>query len=86
MFVIIFLPAEKAVNLFVQPSYQYSMANGGYNQAVYSLSTGPAFYFNPNVGMEFTLGYSVLTYPGSNQLNWQVFKVGVGFQIHLEKK
>ncbi|MEJ7692689.1 hypothetical protein [Daejeonella sp.] len=76
-----FLPVERKVNLFAQADYMYE------NQVkanIYSVNAGPVIYFHDNVGIEFTVGYSVSAYKGT-PAQYRTLQSGIGLQIHLNK-
>ena len=74
-----FLKSDNQINLFVDGSYVYYSSNGSF----YNFKAGPVLYFNNSVGLELTFGYGSTKFTGDYQLN--EFRVGLGFQIHLEK-
>lgn len=83
-----FLKPEKMVNLFAQASYGFSEGksdSGGSNKSSgYSFKMGPAIFFNNSTALEFTLDYNGSKYSDNSKSNY--FTVGIGFQIHLEKR
>ena len=82
-----FLEKEKVFNLLAETSYSYQSIIGqgsGQQSNTFAFSAGPVVYFNSNVGLEFTLGYSttkIVGFDGSNNK----LQFGIGFQFHLEK-
>jgi hypothetical protein len=83
-----FLPVNDRVNLFAESAYllsliksyksKWSSGNG------FLINVGPVIYLNKTVGLEFTLGYSSQYWTNSIG-NFNNFRTGIGFQIHLEK-
>lgn len=76
-----FLKSDKQINILADTSYVYHNSNS--NGGVYNFKAGPVFYFNSSVGLEVTLGYTSTKFSGEFQSN--DFRIGIGFQIHLEK-
>lgn len=92
-----FLPTDNQINLFSEVNYNYGIENthpGKGNRSSYSFNAGPVVYFNSSVGIEFTIGYnsskSISYGLNSSKDDYTVkmnsFQVGLGLQIHLEKK
>lgn len=84
-----FLPNESRVNLLVETTYQFGFNWSSGNQTLHShqisIEAGPEIFFNTSVGIEFTVGYSSLKYPGyRGSIN--TVNAGIGFQFHLEKE
>lgn len=94
------LPIDKQFNLIVDGSYQYGIKKGGgvssnsptpvdfeltkYQTQTFTIAGGPVIYFNSCVGLEFLAAYSTswyVNYKGRNN----IFQIGVGLQVHLEK-
>lgn len=83
------LDPEKIFNLFTEIDYAYGSNTGkgqgkGQHLNIFSFSAGPVIYFNNSVGLEFSIGYAttkVVDFIGRNN----EIKIGLGFQIHLEK-
>jgi hypothetical protein len=83
-----FLPVNDRVNLFAESAYllsliksyksKWSSGNG------FLINVGSVIYLNKTVGLEFTLGYSSQYWTNSIG-NFNNFRTGIGFQIHLEK-
>ena len=82
-----FLKKDAKLNLFSDISYQFGVvnSNNGFNGSINKFISNAGFvlFFNTDVALEFTLGYSTIT-------NNTVFKTndiqaGVGFQFHLTK-
>ncbi|MFA6944387.1 MAG: hypothetical protein WC220_00675 [Pedobacter sp.] len=76
-----FLPVGRRTNLFAQGDYTYETQ---FKASIYSVSAGPVIYFHDNVGIEFTLGYSVITYKGTTA-GYRTLQSGIGLQIHLNR-
>lgn len=87
-----FLKQEKKFNILVQGGYHYGTARSkdvvSYNQNGYNFKTGPVVFLNSSVAVEFLLEYDVLSREnGSFGTNSnKSFLIGLGLQIHLEKK
>lgn len=78
-----FLNKESNFNLFVEPSYyRYTYKPLGNNEG-YGLSVGYVYFLNSSVGIESTINYQNRK---NNQLEENRLSLGLGFQIHLEKK
>ena len=83
-----FRKSDKMINPFLQTSYGFSKGksdSGGSNESTgYTIKGGSAIFFNSSVALELSLNYD------SSKFNSDVksnnFTVGIGFQIHLEKK
>ncbi len=84
-----FLQPEKYVNIFSELGYQYgiTMTNQGVkeNSNNFSGLLGCAAFFNSNVALEFTLGYSSYLY-NNNRGKVNSVVAGVGFHFHLENE
>lgn len=84
-----FLKPEKQVNYFLQTSYIYEEGwsnnrnDGRYHNNGYGLRAGMSIFFNESVALELALDYNVRRDNSSTDFN--SFKIGLGFQIHLEK-
>jgi hypothetical protein len=78
-----FLNIDSNYNLFIEPSYyRYTYRPLGNNEG-YGLSIGYVYFLNSSVGIESMINYQNRK---SNQLNVNSLLIGLGFQIHLEKK
>ena len=83
-----FRKSDKMINPFLQTSYSFSKGksdSGGSNKSTgYTIKGGSAIFLNSSVALELSLNYD------SSKFNSDVksnnFTVGIGFQIHLEKK
>lgn len=83
-----FRKSDKMINPFLQTGYGFSKGksdSGGSNKSSgYSIKGGSAIFLNSSVALELSLNYD------SSKFNSDVtsnnFTVGIGFQIHLEKK
>ena len=83
-----FRKSDKMINPFLQTSYSFNEGksdSGGSNKSTgYTIKGGSAIFFNSSVALELSLNYD------SSKFNSDVksnnFTVGIGFQIHLEKK
>ena len=87
-----FLPAQKMANILLEVSDQYNWisvtqeANSHLNS--YGFAAGPAFFLNPSVALECTLGYTWNKGGGSvnAQLDSHAFKTAIGLQVYLAGK
>jgi hypothetical protein len=82
-----FLAKEQKVNVFADASYLFNSSHQKNLDETtksngYSLKAGPAIFLNPNVALEFTLGYNRIK-QNSTDYKTSTFQTGVGFQIHL---
>ena len=87
-----FLNEEKLLNLFIEGNYAYgTYKTSGYytisdgRTSKYSFLAGPVFYFTNNAGLEFTVGYYNNQDISAHTTN-NGFQMGIGLQVHLEKK
>ncbi len=84
-----FLKPEKQINIFSEINYQYTIANTSNttdkaNRSSFAFLAGPVIFFNNNIGLEFTIGYSTTkNHPSNSKTN--ALQFGIGLQIHLEK-
>lgn len=83
-----FFSVSNKVNLFSESAYSLSLtkSNGNKWSSVngFLINVGPVIYLNKSVGIEFTLGYSSQYWKNGNG-NFNNFRTGIGFQIHLDK-
>lgn len=86
-----FLEPERRINLFLEGTYQYQLrkdispnSNSKQTANNFSVNGGPVIFFNSNVGIEFTIGYSSLKYNGFTGSN-NTIQTNIGLQIHLQK-
>ena len=83
-----FLEPDKRVNILTEASYQHTISKVTDNPSVpsngFSFLAGPVIYFNPTVGLEFTIGYNTFRYGGESTSSNTIL-LGLGLQIHLEK-
>ena len=84
------LQEDKLVNLFVYGNYNYGLSRGKNSGRVdkssgytYSVSGGPAIFFNNTAALELSIGWY-----HSRSIEDKVYtnsiKLGLGFQIHLD--
>ena len=91
-----FLPATQKLNIFVDANYgfgsnKHTPPSGSSNKSDlsgYDINGGVAFFVNPAVAIEFTLGYQSLKdkySSGSTSYtnDTKTFGFNIGFQIHL---
>lgn len=50
----------------------------------WGIKAGPAFFLNPSIALEATVGYGSFKYSDADDAT-NTFGVNVGFQIHLGK-
>ena len=80
------LEKEKTINVFSELSYYFRGGNGNGDAKfeTFNVKAGTVFFLNSSVGFEVALNYlnskSNQDYQNSN------IYLGVGFQLHLEKK
>lgn len=83
-----FRKSEKVINPFLQTSYGFSEGksdSGGLsNNSGYTVKGGSAIFFNSSVALELTLNYE--SFKNNLDSKSKYFTIGLGFQIHLEKK
>jgi len=81
-----FLKPEKTVNFLLQANYNYgkSFNNSDFTTS-YGLKLGPVIYFNSSVGLELLAKYEHF-YISSDSRTANIFQIGIGLQIHLEKE
>ena len=78
------LKPESRVNILTQVEYAYSGSNNSNDKSTaLDFKVGPAFYFNSSVALEMTLNYNLNKL--NSTTNYNIFSLGLGFQIHLEK-
>lgn len=84
------LEPSKIYNIVTEASYgigisKVSGQNDQLNVKTYAFSGGPVIFFNSSVGLEFLVSYSS-TKAALNQGRNNEIRLGIGFQIHLEKE
>lgn len=83
-----FRKSDKMINPFLETSYGFyegKSDSGGSNKTTgYSIKGGSAIFFNSSVALELTLNYDS-SKNNENSKSKNII-VGIGFQIHLEKK
>lgn len=83
-----FRKSDKMINPFLQTSYGFSKGksdSGGSSKTNgYNIKGGSAIFFNSSVAVELTLNYDSSKYNSDSKSKY--FTIGIGFQIHLEKK
>jgi hypothetical protein len=84
-----FLEPEKLINVFAEASYGYNISKSegqkSYYGRGYTIKAGPAIFFNDSVALELTANYNS-SYLELTENHYNNFTIGIGFQIHLEKK
>ena len=78
-----FLNEDKIYNLFIEPSYYYFTSKNLGSASGYGLKSGLVVFLNSSVGIEPSLNY---VYRESDEFKRNDLFVGIGIQIHLEKK
>ena len=80
-----FLSTAKKFNLFAQADYSYASTSAGcisFNSGNnFQFSVGGVMFFNSSVGLEILPNYTI---QNSSTPTNKVFKIDIGFQIHLE--
>lgn len=83
-----FFKKDAVTNIFLEPSYNFSLQNENKN-TVLSSKVGSVIFLNSSVGLEISLKYSKYNFKYSNSLipdsTSNHFMLGFGLQIHLEK-
>tara|TARA_R110002012_G_scaffold263456_1_gene446210 strand:- start:37580 stop:38107 length:528 start_codon:yes stop_codon:yes gene_type:complete len=79
-----FLKAENRINVLTHVGYSYfANNNANDNSTALDFKAGPVLFFNSSVALEMTVNYSLNNLNSSTKYN--IFSLGLGFQIHLEK-
>jgi hypothetical protein len=81
-----FLAPEKMFNIYSQTSLEYTFIDKirGFNY--FSVLGGPVVFLNPNVALEFNVGYTTTTNFGRiNDAVINTFQSGISLQIHINK-
>jgi hypothetical protein len=87
-----FLPAQKPANILLEVGDQYEWISAtGLNATPhlnsFGFAAGPAFFLNPSVALECTIGYTWNNGGGeSAPPTTHVFKTAIGLQVHLPGK
>jgi hypothetical protein len=76
-----FLEKEGKLNLLLDASYQFRLANISVNSNSINFMGGPVLFLNDIVGLEFIVGYSYQKYNSTNE-NHSI-KLNIGLQLHL---
>jgi hypothetical protein len=80
-----FLAPEKMFNIYTQTSLEYTFINKIRGLQYFSVLGGPVIFLNPNVALEFNLGYSTTDFGKKNDATINTFQSGISLQIHLNK-
>jgi len=83
-----FLDPTKNLNVYTEATYQFGSSKSNDDEAEsvskYGVEAGLAWFCNPQVAMEFAVGYRSSKYESEeNRANTIFF--GIGFQIHLRR-
>ncbi|MBP0904746.1 outer membrane beta-barrel protein [Mariniflexile gromovii] len=79
-----FLKPENRVNVLTHVGYTfYGNDNSNEKNTALDFKAGPVLFFNSSVALEMTLNYNLNKFATSTKYN--IFSLGLGFQIHLEK-
>ena len=78
------LNPEKRINILTHAGYAYSGSNNSNdNSTAFDFKAGPVIFFNSSVALEMTLNYNLNKL--NSTTNYNIFSLGLGFQIHLER-
>ncbi|NCI49818.1 porin family protein [Sediminibacterium roseum] len=84
-----FLEAANRTNIFAEVGYLFEsskeLGNPSSNSSGFNIMAGPVVFLNPNVGIEFTVGYKRMAYTGGGNMASNVVQVGAGIQVYLER-
>ncbi|WP_445736273.1 outer membrane beta-barrel protein [Mariniflexile sp.] len=79
-----FLKPENRINVLSHVGYSYFGDNRANDKSTaLDFRAGPVVFFNSSVALEMTLNYNLNKLDSST--NYNIFSLGLGFQIHLEK-
>jgi hypothetical protein len=86
-----FLPVQKAVNVVMEVSDEYSWITAPYQLSAHSntfgFAAGPTFFLTPSVALEWTVGYAWSRGGGSAvPTDAQTFNTTIGLQVYLRGK
>ncbi len=90
-----FLPSEKKINLFLQPSFSFSKSKYDYPETTYpiylnpstrtlTIAAGPSYFINEFIALEMTANYVNVNSDGGSDNNY--IEMRIGLQIHLRCK
>ena len=80
-----FLEKDKSINIFSEVSYEFSSITQIHTKVEnFNVKAGTVFFLNSSVGLEVALNYLNQKVNDGTQNN-NIY-LGIGFQIHLEKK
>ena len=79
-----FLAPEKMFNVYAQTSMEYTFINRIKGFQYFSILGGPVIFLNPNVALEFNLGYTT-TGNSNTEVSIKTLQTGISLQIHLNK-
>lgn len=80
-----FLAPEKMFNIYAQTSLEYTFINKIRGFQYFSVLGGPVIFLNPNVALEFNVGYTTTTNSNSEDVSIKTVQSGISLQIHLNK-
>lgn len=83
-----FLPIGTNAKLFGHANFGFMSskdkgASESDNATTWGIAAGPAFFLNPSIALEATLGFQSLKFKDVDAIN--SFGLSVGFQIHFKK-
>lgn len=79
-----FLKPENRINILSHIGYTYyGNSNANDNSTALDFRTGAVLFFNSSVALELTLNYNINNIQSTTKYN--IFSLGLGFQIHIEK-
>ena len=77
------LKTEKRVNVLTHIGYSYNGNDNTNDTSMgFDFKVGPVIFFNSSVALEMTLNYNT---NNQNSATYNIFSLGLGLQIHLEK-
>jgi hypothetical protein len=82
------LPPSKTINIFAEAAYGWNRDDiQGFHSTSHewSVSAGPAFFFNPHVALEVALMYTNTSGQVFTSGNAETFGMNIGFQVYLGK-
>jgi hypothetical protein len=84
-----FLPVTRQINLLLDGSFMIGTEKyqnfDAETKTAYGFAAGPAFFVNPHIAVEATLGWRSLKYR-DDAGRYNTFGLSVGFQLHLQPR